>query len=158
MFLVVTAHSSPDWNFWSGQGYRLNGIWSWWQFSFRFSEPNGIPIGTDRKENCHRILCVTLKYGDTINIYCHDTDTQWHTCDTFTYYTQRSQLQSSKIRLCLRFSRWFGIDRYSLWLQITRENSTLAIWFQLIHSLWFQINRKMSSYAIWFQLTFSKSY
>ena len=24
--------------------FKFNGIWSWWQFSFRFSEPNGIPF------------------------------------------------------------------------------------------------------------------
>ena len=34
--------------------FTLNGIWSWWQFSFRFSEPNGIPFCSEnRKENCH---------------------------------------------------------------------------------------------------------
>ena len=29
--------------------FRLNGIWSWWQFSFRFSEPNRIPFGSKSK-------------------------------------------------------------------------------------------------------------
>ena len=34
--------------------YTLDGIWSWWQFFFRFSEPNGIPFGSEnRKEICH---------------------------------------------------------------------------------------------------------
>ena len=28
--------------------FTLNGIWSWWQFSFRF-EPNGIPFGSKSK-------------------------------------------------------------------------------------------------------------
>ena len=32
--------------------FKLNGIWSWWQFSFRF-EPNGISFGSNRKENHH---------------------------------------------------------------------------------------------------------
>ena len=29
--------------------FILNGIWSWWQFSFRFSEPNGIPLDSKSK-------------------------------------------------------------------------------------------------------------
>ena len=29
--------------------FTLNGIWSLWQFSFRFSEPNGFPIGSKSK-------------------------------------------------------------------------------------------------------------
>ena len=29
--------------------FTLNGIWSWWKFSFRFSEPNGIPFGSKLK-------------------------------------------------------------------------------------------------------------
>ena len=29
--------------------FTVNGIWSWWQFSFRFSEPNGIPFGSKSK-------------------------------------------------------------------------------------------------------------
>ena len=28
---------------------KLNGIWSWWQFSFRFSEPNGNLFGSKSK-------------------------------------------------------------------------------------------------------------
>ena len=30
--------------------FKLNGIWSWWQFFFRFSEPNGILFGSKLKE------------------------------------------------------------------------------------------------------------
>ena len=30
--------------------FTLNGIWSWWQFSFRFSEPKGIPFGSKSEE------------------------------------------------------------------------------------------------------------
>jgi len=29
--------------------FKLNGIWSQWQFSFRFFEPNGIPFGSKSK-------------------------------------------------------------------------------------------------------------
>ena len=30
--------------------FKLDGIWSWGQFSFQFSEPNGIPFGLKSKE------------------------------------------------------------------------------------------------------------
>ena len=29
--------------------FKLNGIWSWWQFSFWFSEPNWTPFGSKSK-------------------------------------------------------------------------------------------------------------
>ena len=31
--------------------FTLNGIWSWWQFPFRFSEPNRIPFGSKLEGN-----------------------------------------------------------------------------------------------------------
>ena len=31
--------------------FTLNGIWSWWQFSFQFSEPNGTQFGSKSKGN-----------------------------------------------------------------------------------------------------------
>ena len=37
--------------------FKFNEIWSWWQFSFQFSEPNGIPFGLqNRKETVTTLI------------------------------------------------------------------------------------------------------
>ena len=33
--------------------FKLNGIWSWWQFSFRFLNQMEYQLVRNRKENCH---------------------------------------------------------------------------------------------------------
>ena len=62
--------------------FKLNGIWSWWQFSFRF-EPNGIPFGSKSKgklsSRSYRIQYERkrkysfLSAGDAGCIHCYPT-------------------------------------------------------------------------------------
>ena len=64
--------------------FKLNGIWSWWQFSYRFSEPNGIPFSSKSKgklsprsypvqferewKTCVQLLVTFIKFWWTVRL------------------------------------------------------------------------------------------
>ena len=63
--------------------FKLNGIWSWWQFSFRFWKKIEFHLVQNRNENCHhdhipfnlkgngnRVFSVKAEFGSPQTVWC----------------------------------------------------------------------------------------
>ena len=86
--------------------FTLNGIWSWWQFFFRFSEQNGIPFGSEnRKENCHQDhIPFNVKGIGNIVFSVHHNVMLWCLISMFIFGDGRYLIVRSFRYLCLKLS------------------------------------------------------
>ena len=134
--------------------FKLNGIWSWWQFSFRFYDPNGNSFGSKSKGKLsprsypiqyerkwkHSFLSVCCSFSTHQNLF----PVRYEFKQTMALYILRRDLQD-----------WESFREFSVWIE--KKNTELycirIIYYDLFSILFnnwkFQISLHLSSISIY---------